>query len=818
MSRGAPPLPVEEALPALRQALAKGRNAVLTAPPGAGKTTRVPAALLEEAWCDGRIIVLEPRRIAARGAARFVAAGLGQKPGDIAGYRVRMESRTGPDTRIEYVTEGVFSRMILDDPELSGVSAVLFDEFHERNLDADLGLVLALDAQAGLRPDLRLLVMSATLAGKAVASLLGDAPVIESAGRAFPVEIRYRDRPPGQQVEEAVAAAIRDALATEQGSLLAFLPGRREIRRVEELLDDRLGGDVDLHCLYGAMPVEAQDDAMRPASAGRRKVVLATAIAETSITIDGVRIIVDAGLERVPRFEPSTGLTRLETLRASLASVDQRAGRAGRTASGIAIRLWREQQNAALRRQRTPQIAEADLTGLVLDLAEWGVRDPSSLSWLDMPPQPAWNEARAQMRSLGALDESGGLTPLGRDIRKLPFAPSLASMVVRAAAHGQAMEAALLALLLSERGLGGTGIDLETRLSRLRRDKSRRTAAAKQMAAGIADRLPAGSAAALSCGALLSWAFPGRIASNRGKVGSFVMANGRGCHVDEAEPLATAPFIVAADVQGKAAGARVTAAARIEEAEIADLHGAAIAEHRHLDYDEAADRMGATITRRLGAIELGRANVAIDAQDDTTNMLFAYLRERGLDTLPWNAKTRNLRDRLAFLHHHDPNGWPGLDASSLLAELDDWLAPFLSQPKSLADLAGKPLLEGLRYRVTLAGHTMQEMDRLAPETFLTPAGTAPAIDYAGDEAVLAVRVQELYGLDRHPTVLDGRLPLKVELLSPAGRPVQVTTDLPGFWRGSWADVRVEMRGRYPKHFWPQDPANAPATSRVRPPA
>lgn len=808
--------PVDEALPELSRALHSGVNAVLIAPPGAGKTTRVPPALLDEPWCSGRVIVLEPRRIAARSAARFVAAGMNSEPGGIAGYRVRMESRAGPQTRIEYVTEGIFSRMILDDPELSGISAVLFDEYHERSLEADLGLALALDAQAALRTDLRIVVMSATLEGTAVAALLGGAPVIESRGRAYPVKTVYRERKPDQPVETAIAMAVRAALSEHEGSVLAFLPGQREILRTRDMLEERLPANTELHCLYGAMEGREQDAAIRPPPAGKRKVVLSTAIAETSITIDGVRIVIDSGLERVPKFEPATGLTRLETGRASLASVDQRAGRAGRTAPGTAIRLWREQQNSALRAARTAQIREADLTGLVLDLAEWGVTDPMALHWLDSPPAPAWKEAVAKMRATGAIDNAGGLTTLGRQMRKLPFAPALSAMVVRAGQYGQAYDAALLALLVSERGLGGSGVDLAGRLANVRRDNSARAKAARGVATSIARQFAASTAKNCSAGALLSLAFGDRIARRREAGGMFLLANGRGCVLDETESLALCPFIVVADLQGKAVGARVVAAAEITESEIGELHRERIEQTRKLTYDSASDRVQAKSVRSLGAIRLATANEKVTDQDDPCGLLVEIVRRNGLDQLPWSAKAARLRERLGFLAEIDPQGWGDMRYEALIAELDEWLTPFAGLPLGLGDFEGKPLLEGLRYWLTLRGRTLEEVNRIAPDAFMTPAGNSRPIRYSGSQAMLAVRVQELYGLKQHPAILDGKHPLKLELLSPAGRPVQVTADLPGFWQGSWPAVRAEMRSRYPKHFWPEDAANAPATSRMRP--
>ncbi|TJW33195.1 MAG: ATP-dependent helicase HrpB, partial [Mesorhizobium sp.] len=553
-TRPLPQLPVTAVLPALSEALGNGNSAVLVAPPGAGKTTLVPLALLDAPWLGtGRIVLLEPRRLAARAAARRMAELLGEEPGGIVGYAMRMENRTSARTKILVVTEGVLSRMILDDPELPGVSAVIFDEFHERSLDGDFGLALALDVQGALRPDLRLLVMSATLDGARVAKLLAGAPVIESEGRAFPVEISYDERPAGVAIEDAMAKAIRSALADESGSLLAFLPGQREIERTAERLQGRLSADTDIVPLYGMLDGKAQDAAIKPAPAGRRKVVLATSIAETSITIDGVRVVIDSGLSRLPRYEPASGLTRLETVRVSKASAEQRAGRAGRTQPGVAIRLWRAEQTAALPAFTPPEILEADLSGLLLDCAAFGVADPSSLAFLDPPPAPALNEARSLLRALDAIDGAGRLTEAGTSMRKLALPVRLAHMVAEAASSGHVHEAALLAVLLTELGLGGDSADLERRLMRFRTEKSPRATAARQLAERLAKQ--AGGAKrsdAVSAGALLIHAWPDRVAKARGERGRFVLANGSGAMLDAADPLAGEPFLVVADLQGKA--------------------------------------------------------------------------------------------------------------------------------------------------------------------------------------------------------------------------------------------------------------------------
>lgn len=809
-------LPVVECLGKLKKALAAKRNAVLVAPPGAGKTTAVPIALLKEDWCAGKILVIEPRRIAARAPASFLALGLGEEIGKTIGYRVRFDSKSGPNTRIEYVTGGVFTRMILDDPELTGISAVVFDEFHERSAESDLGMALALDAQTALRRDLRILAMSATLQGEAVSNLLGNAPIIESKGRSFLVEIRYAPPSPQERIADSTARAIRTTVADHTGSVLVFLPGQREIRQTMQLLEDRLPAGCELHQLYGALDTKAQDEAIQPAHEGKRKIVLASPIAETSLTIDGVNIVIDSGLKRAPRFEPRTGLTRLETMRASLSSVDQRAGRAGRTAPGVAIRLWHEGQNAALPAHDRPEILEADLSSLVLDLAEWGVRDPAKLNWIDPPPRIAWNEAVTGLRTLGALDDQARLSATGKRIRSLPVEPSLAAMILRAGEHGVAETAAILALLLSEPGAGGRFVDISQRLDRIRNEKSGRGVQIRRQAKAIARSVPAGRKEPLQSGLLLSLAFPDRIAKARDGKGRFLLANGRGANLEESEPLARMPWLVVADVQGKAAAARIVSAVEISQAEIEFLHRDRIEHFRQLVYDEDAGRFRVTEERKLGAILLSRANHAPGPKDDISRALLELIHERGLDLLQWNTEAAQLRMRLDFLYQQQPDIWPDVSETALLGQLEEWLLPFLMQAKGPADISGRSLFNGLGHLLTLQDLTLRQVEELAPATFHTAAGSNIAIRYSPNDAILAVRVQELYGLNRHPAILAGQYPLTLELLSPAGRPIQVTRDLPGFWSGTWSEVAREMRGRYPKHVWPDDPAKASPTRRAKP--
>ncbi|PZO80962.1 MAG: ATP-dependent helicase HrpB [Mesorhizobium amorphae] len=809
-----PPLPVTETLPALLAALESGGNAVLVAPPGAGKTTLVPLALLDAAWAKGgRILVLEPRRLAARAAATRMAELLGEEPGGRVGYAMRMESRVGRDTRILVVTEGVLARQILDDPELSGVAAILFDEFHERSLDGDFGLALALDVQGALRPDLRILSMSATLDGARVAKLLGDAPVLQSEGRAFPVELRYRERAGGVAVEDAMAQAIREAVAEEEGSVLAFLPGQREIERTAERLEGRLPADVAVMPLYGALEGAAQRRAVAPAGPGTRKVVLATAIAETSLTIDGVRVVVDSGLSRVPRFEPGTGLTRLETVRASRASVDQRAGRAGRTAPGIAIRLWRAEALAALPAFSTPEILEADLSSLLLDCAAFGVADPAALAFLDPPPAPALAEARSLLVQLGALDGGGRLTPDGERMRRLPLAPRLARMVTEAAKTGEGHAAARLAVVLSERGLGGTSVDLDARMARFRSDRGPRAESARRLAARIATSAGGGEGDSLA-GPLLVHAWPDRVARNRGSGGRFVLANGRGAVLDEAERLAKEPYLVVADLQGTAREARIAAAAAIPEAELRQTLGERITREVTVVLDATSRTIRASERARLGAITLSEKPLPRLSGTEATQAMLTLLRERGMGLLQPSDAARSLRERLAWLHARFGEEWPDVSDAALAASLDTWLAPFMTGETALSAIEGETLHQALQNLVP--PELRRSMSLWAPSHWEAPTGSRIAIDYSGEEPRVALRVQELFGLSRHPAIAQGRVPLTLDLLSPAHRPIQTTRDLPGFWHGSWSDVRAEMRGRYPRHPWPDDPASAQATTRAKP--
>ena len=825
----APPtdaLPIEDALPAVRDALARAGCAVLQAPPGAGKTTRVPLALLDESWLsDRRIVMLEPRRLAARAAAARMAQTLGEEPGGIVGYRIRHDTRVGPRTRIEVVTEGVLTRVLQADPSLDGTGLVIFDEFHERSIHADLGLALALQSRAILRNDLRLLVMSATLEGAPVSALLGQAPIVTCEGRSHPVATRYVPRRSGMGKEAAVAAAVRAALAEESGDVLAFLPGVGEIRRTAALLG---GVAAEVIPLHGTLPLLVQQRALRPGGEGRRKVVLATSIAETSLTIDGVRIVIDGGWSRVPRYSPRTGMTTLATVRVTRASADQRRGRAGRQAPGVCYRLWSAAEDAALLERNTPEILETDLAPLALDLAAAGVADPQELSWLDSPPLGGLASAHALLTQLGALDAAGRITPHGRRMSRFALHPRLAHMVLQGRALGAAVPACELAAILSERDLLGRpdapdDADVELRLDLLR--GTTRLAATDQEALrriraevrACRERLAAGesvAAPAPSTGVLLALAYPDRIARRReGKAGRFLLRGGTGA-VLTPQALAQESYLAVAELDGRSPESNVRLAARLSLDEIETHFAGDTVWEDEIVWDEALRAVAARRRRRLGAILLDERSLHDPDPAAVTAALLDGIRREGVGRLPWNDAARRLRARLAFVHRLDP-GWPDPSDESLLADLESWLGPSLAGVRRWDELARVDLGAALLGR--LSWEQRRGLDQWAPEHCRVPTGSNIPIDYADPGApVLAVRLQEVFGLTETPRVGRGQVPLTLHLLSPARRPVQVTRDLAGFWRTTYFEVRRDLKGRYPRHAWPDDPLAAQPTRRAKP--
>ena len=806
-------LPIAQVLPQLIDALRAGSNAVLVAPPGAGKTTAVAPALLNQPWCTGQILLLSPRRLAARAAAERIAELMGEQPGGTIGYATRMDSKSSARTRILVLTEGIFVRRVQDDPELSGVSAILFDEVHERSLDSDFGLALALDAQAALRPDLRIVPMSATLDGVRFAQLLDGAPVIESEGRIQPLELRHIGRAAEKRIEDEMAAAIRRALKDEaEGDILAFLPGVAEIERTAERVE---GEGVEIHRLHGSLDPAAQRAAIRPSRDERRKVILATSIAETSLTIDGVRIVIDSGLARRPRYDRAAGVTRLVTERASQAAATQRAGRAARQRPGVAYRLWEAAATAGMPPFDPPQILESDLSSLLLDCALWGVTDPASLRWLDPPPAAAVSEARKRLSVLEALDDDGRITSHGKALAKLPLEPRIGHMLVRAGELGLADVAAEVAVLLGERGIGGQDTDLSQRRVRWRRESGKRADTARAMAKRWARLVPGreagrtGETGNHDTGLCLAIAFPDRVAKRRSADGSeWASVGGRGFRLDPLSALAREDWLAVGEVQGSAAGARILSAAPISEAEVLRLFGGHVAEHRTVRFRAETGGIEALRERRLGAVRLSSGSDDRPDPDAVAQALMHGVRQGGLGLLPWSDAAQSLRMRADFA---------GVDIISddrLMATLDEWLPSLLTGRRRLSDIDRSQLsavLEGL-----IGWDGKQQIDRLAPPDFRSPAGSSHAIDYTAEGGPrVELRPQALFGLAEHPVVGSQRIPLVLSLTSPAGRPIQTTRDLPGFWAGSWGAVAKEMRGRYPRHPWPDDPAGAAATLRTK---
>lgn len=818
-------LPVLEVLPALRAALGAHPSQVLVAPPGAGKTTGLPQRLLDEDWSRGGVLwMLVPRRLAARAAAARIAAGLGETAGGLVGWSVRFERKTSAATRLDIMTPGVFLRRVLANPELPGVAGLLFDEVHERSLDCDLALALARDVQKGLRPDLRLLAMSATLDGARVAGLLGAPEPILSAGRAFPVETRHVARDAAlDPAEQAARLAAQLARETPEGDILVFLPGVAEIRRAIADLEGRPAPGLRAVGLHGGLEPAEQDAVLRPDPDGMRRAIFATSIAETSLTVPGVRIVIDSGLSRRPAYEPDSGLTRLVTVRASKAAAIQRRGRAGRTAPGLCVRMWREAEAGASPDHDRPEILDADLSALALNLAEWGVSDPGMLDWLDPPPAPAWAEARKLLAGLGALDDDGRLTAHGRAMAGFGLPPRLSHMIQVAAGTGLADTAAHVALLLGERGLGGPGPDLGERLGRWMQDRSPRAQAARRQAEAWARQAGHGDHGGHGghgggmrvdpdqAGAMLALAFPERVAKARDRRGGFLMAGGRGAELPADSPLAGAPFLAVGAVTGSAGHSRILDAAALTRADI-DLWFAARMETRVLaTIDPATGQARGRRQTRLGALVLEEGPAPLDP-GAAAEALLAHVRRQGIALLDWSPAATRLRARVDWLREQEPEaGWPAMDDSALSADLDDWLGPEL---RAHARLDRVDLQAALMRR--LDGRQSARFETAAPASFASPAGSSHPIDYAaGQGPSVSLRVQEVYGVSRHPVLAAG-VPLTFCLLSPGQRPIAITSDLPAFWAGAWADVRKDMKARYPKHVWPEAPAAAAPTLRAKP--
>lgn len=800
MASGVSSLPIHAVLPDLLAALRRQASAVLFAPPGAGKTTAVAPALLAEDWCTGSVIVVSPRRVAARAAAERMAELLGEPVGQTIGYLTRLDSKRSAKTRVLVMTEAIFVSTLLGDPELTGVSAVLFDEAHERHLDSDLGLALAIESQGVLREDLRLVVMSATLDGARFASLLGDAPVIESEGKAWPLAIRWLGARPELRLDEAMASAILTAWREQEGDVLAFLPGVGEIERTRERLVQRLP-DVPILPLHGQCEPAAQRAAIRRDPQGRRRIVLATAIAETSLTLDGVAVVVDAGLSRRAEYDKAAGVTRLVTHRASQAAAAQRAGRAARQGPGVAYRMWEEAAHAGRPAFEPPEILTSDLAPLLLTLAQWGASDVPHMAWLDPPPPAALAAAKSGLQALGALDLTGAITPHGRNMAALPMSPGLAHMLLYAAQHGVASDAAKLALLLQERGLGGRGEDLAHRLERWNGDRASRADASRQLARRWATRatelVQAGTGDAPPLAVLLAEAYPDNLAKRRDAAGEdWLTAGGRGLRLDPASPLARAEWLAVGDAQGEAKGARITGAIALTEAEVQRWLAHRIERKSLLRWIADERRVEALVESRLGAIGMARGSDPSPDPGAIRTFLVDRIRADGLELVPFGKAGLALLKRARFA------GIEPLGEAALLADLDDWLGPMLTRRLDALD-PGK-LHDALRARLDYAAQ--QALDKLVPAQFTSPAGTSHAIDYddPGGPSV-EVRVQALFGMDRHPTFGQPPRPLLLKLTDPGGKPLQTTRDLPGFWRGSWKDVQRDMKGRYPKHRWPDAP-------------
>lgn len=833
-------LPIHRILPQLKKALSTGTRAVLIAEPGAGKTTQVPLAFLNERWLEGkRIIMLEPRRIAARSAASYMASSLGEAVGETIGYRVRMDSKIGQNTRIEVVTEGILTRMLQDDPELTGIGMIIFDEFHERNLQADTGLAFAMESQTVLREDLRLLVMSATLEAEPVAKLLGDAPIIVSEGRAFPVSTHYLRSFSLGELHKGAANAILRALSEQQGDILVFLPGAREIRKTaNELLRTGLSQDVVIRELYSALPAEKQEEAIRRDSNGRRKIILSTSIAESSITIEGIKTVVDSGYMRTEVFSPRTGLPQLITRRLSRASADQRRGRAGRVSAGVCYRLWSEEEHRHLPESTIPAIRESDLMPLALELAVWGTRDPEQLAWLDVPPRPALMQGQALLRQLSALNDSGSITQHGREMALLGLHPRLAHMLIRAQDIGEASLAIRIAVLLQERDIMSRGEsirdqDLRSRVERLLlfERQGQRSAEQDMTSEAVLQRMKQeirklhiqlNVAYTISgnlnfCGLLLSFAYPERIAKNRGGSG-FLMRSGRGVKLVSVQPMSRAQYIVVAAVDDQGADGNIQLASEMDELWLDKYYHDEMEQRKEVVWDSASGSIRARQKLMLGALVIKEQAYSNPTGEEIALALLQGIRQEGLGLLQWSKAALQLRERLAFMFRHDPEGnWPDVSDEGLLDQAEEWLLPYLEGLRNRNDI--RRLAPGTLLEHMLSWEQKQQLQKEAPTHIRVPSGSLIPVNYSDPEQpFLAVRLQEMFGLQDTPRIAGGRVALTLHLLSPAQRPVQVTSDLSSFWRSGYFEVKKDLKGRYPKHYWPDDPMEATATHRTRPKA
>ncbi|MGI6092906.1 MAG: ATP-dependent helicase HrpB [Veillonellaceae bacterium] len=813
-------LPIDDVLDKLKDGLSVQSNAVLIAAPGAGKTTRVPLALLAEAWLKGqKIIMLEPRRLAARSAAGYMAKLLGEKVGETVGYRVRLDSRVGPATRIEVVTEGILTRMMQTDPSLDNVGAVIFDEFHERNLHADVGLALCLEAQSVLRPDLRIIIMSATLNAQPVAELLGNAPVIVSSGREFAVETIYLDRPVLGRIEPVIIKTILEALRNDSGDILVFLPGAGEIRRVERQLREMNLAGVSIAPLYGNLPQDMQDNAIAPSDGGWRKVVLATSIAETSLTVQGIGVVIDSGLMRIPRFSSRTGMTRLETIQVSRASADQRRGRAGRLGPGICYRLLTKEADLRLIECQQPEILESDLAPLALDLAAWGVNQPNELAWLNPPPLAAFEQARTLLFELGAIDTAGKITAHGRKMAACGVHPRLAHMIIKAESLNLGGLACEIAALLGERDLlagSQQDVDIRLRLEMLHRQD---TAIRPIIKAEIAHLKQVFSITSCqtqdidACGLLLALAYPDRIAQRRSN-GKYLLRNGRGAALLSEQALSEAAWLAIAQLDDQGSDSRIFLAAPLDAADLVTHFREQIEVCDVIAWDSSSKAVRARRFHKLGALTIKEEALLNPDPEMVAAALISGIKTEGLDILPWTRAARSLQQRLIFMHCHE-QGYPDMTDNALLDASEEWLAPYLYGLSSKADLDKLNLFQILESRLNWEQRNL--LDEYAPTHITVPSGQRIQVDYSNsDSPVLAVRLQEMFGQKETPRIARGRVALTVHLLSPAHRPVQVTQDLANFWETTYFEVKKDLAGRYPKHYWPDDPLAAQATHRAKP--